>query len=307
MTLQTTLSRAVSCSGIGLHSGSTVSLRLVPAKENAGIVFRRTDIHGKAGLIPARYDLVTDTRLGTTLKNAQGTTVSTIEHLMAALWGMGVDNVVIELNGPEAPIMDGSSEPFIRLIEQAGVSKLSAHRKVIRVLREVEVVEGAGLARVSPLEGEDFTATLEVEIDFEHGAIGRSRAFYDFSAETFEHALSAARTFCLAREVEQMRAHGLARGGSLENAVVVGDDGVMNEEGLRFSDEFVRHKALDCVGDLFLAGYRIEGAFSFYRPGHGVNNALLRALLVDVSAWKLVSTAPAPVKSEPAILHAAAR
>lgn len=298
MSFQTTLRAPVSCTGIGLHSGAPVILALHPAAAGHGIVFRRLDVDRKISLIPARWDLVNETRLGTTLTNARGVSVATVEHLMAALWGAGVDNALITLDGPEIPIMDGSSEPFMALLAQAGIRALAAPREVIRVVKEVEVSDGASLARVQPYGGEDFGCSLDIEIDFPHPAIAHSRAFYDFSEDSFAASLAAARTFGFAHEVAQLRKIGLARGGSLENAIVLGEEGVLNEGGLRFADEFVRHKALDCVGDLFLAGLRIEGHFTFRRPGHAVNNRLLRALMADKSAWKRVCTLPAPKAAE---------
>ncbi len=298
MTAQTTLKQAVSCSGIGLHRGIEVHLRLLPAKADTGIVFRRTDVEKKRGLIPARHDLVTDTRLGTTLRNAHNVSVSTVEHLMAALWGAGVDNAVIELDAPEVPIMDGSSDPFMALIAQAGIRKLASPRKILRVYKEIEVVDGESVARVAPFEGQEFGCGLDIAIDYPNTAIPRQNARYDFGRVTFAQALAGARTFGFAHEVEQLRAHGLALGGSLDNAIVVGEHGVLNPGGLRYSDEFVRHKALDCIGDLFLAGHRIEGAFTFTRPGHGINNKLLRALLADADACKLVTTVPAAQPAE---------
>lgn len=291
MSLQTTLKHPVTCSGIGLHSGKTVAMRLLPAGADHGIVFVRSDVERKHSHVPARYDLVADTRMGTTLRNKHGVSIATVEHLMAALWGMGIDNAAIEIDAPEVPIMDGSSEPFIQLLEAAGVAKLSVPRRILRVLREVEVSEGLSTARVAPYEGEDFGCSLDIEIDFDHALIRRQRAVYDFSGVTFKQALGSARTFCFAHEVEALQAAGLARGGSLANAIVLGKEGILNEEGLRFNDEFLRHKALDCVGDLFLAPHRIEGAFTFSRPGHGINNKLLRALMADEGAWTLGTAA----------------
>lgn len=290
MTMQTTFSRPVSCTGIGLHSGAPATLTLKPAQADRGIAFKRTDVEKGRGVIPARWDMVADTRLGTTLKNRHNVSLSTVEHVMAALWGAGVDNAVIEVDGPEAPIMDGSSEPFLALIREAGIRRLDTPRKVIRVVKEVSVQQGGSTAAVRPY----FGCVLDVTIDYPHPLVARQHGVYDFSRLSFAEALSAARTFCFAQEIDQMRAHGLARGGSLDNAVVMGEHGVLNEGGLRFSDEMLRHKTLDCVGDLYLAGWRIEGEFSFQRPGHGINNVLLRALMNDRSAWKLVSTAPAP-------------
>ncbi len=293
--LQTTLKKAAYCAGIGLHSGKDVRLILRPAPSGTGIVFRRKDVDAKIARIPARYDLVTATRLGTTLTNAHGVSVATIEHLMAALWGAGIDNAIVDLDGPEVPIMDGSAAPFSALIAKVGARRLSAPRKILRILREVEIRQGNSVAILRPYEGEEYSCSLELEIDFGHRLAPYARAAYDFTGVTFEDALASARTFGFAHEVEMLRAQGLARGGSLENAIVIGEDRILNEEGLRFNDEFIRHKALDCLGDVYLAGMRIEGAFSFVRPGHGINNALLRALFDAPDAWEAVTavtTAP---------------
>ena len=285
---QTTVGNKVSCSGVGLHSGSQVTMVIYPAPANSGIVFRRLDVEAAFALVPARYDLVCETRLGTTLRNRHGVMVSTVEHLMAALWGVGVDNAIVELDGPEVPIMDGSSEPFVFMLECGRVVKLAESRRILRVLKAVEVQDGESVACVEPnLEG-DEGSTISIEIEFAHRAISRQASHYDFKEVTFKQSLSRARTFGFEHEVAALRQMGLALGGSLENAIVVGKDGVLNEEGLRYNDEFVRHKALDCVGDLYLCGYRMEGRFDFSRPGHAINNKLLRALLADKSAYEIV-------------------
>lgn len=285
---QYTLNHAVTCEGVGLHSGAKVTMVLHPADENAGIAFLRNDVVEGRGLIPARFDLVSDTRLGTSLVNEYGTAISTIEHLMAALWGAGVDNALIELDGPEIPIMDGSSEPFLFLIEGVGVREQSAPRRAIRVLKPVSVSNGDSVVTLVPHDG----FAIDITIDFAHKAIAKQQASYDFSQMTFGHMLSRARTFGFAHEVEQLRKLGLARGGSLDNAIVIGEEGVLNREGLRYSDEFVRHKALDCIGDLFLAGGLLLARVETTRPGHGINNQALRALMADESAWEC-STASA--------------
>jgi UDP-3-O-[3-hydroxymyristoyl] N-acetylglucosamine deacetylase len=281
---QTTLRNPISCSGIGLHSGKQVNLTLRPSGANTGIAFHRTDVAEHAR-VPARYDLVSETRLGTTLCNRHGVTVATVEHLMAALWGAGVDNVVVELDGPEVPIMDGSSEPFMFLIECAGLVQLSANRRTLRILKPVEVRLGGSVARVEPNKEGDEGCVVSIEIAYDSKVVDRQLSYYDFRDVTFKQTLSRARTFGFEHEVEALRKNGLALGGSLDNAIVVGTEGVLNAEGLRYADEFVRHKALDCVGDLFLAGLRIDGHFTFVRPGHAINNALLRALLADESAF----------------------
>jgi len=286
---QTTLAGSVTCSGIGLHSGAPVHLTLKPAESDSGIRFMRLDVPREVSVVPAYYLNVSDTMLGTTIRNEFGTTVSTIEHLTAALWGLGVDNATITLDGPEVPIMDGSSEPFVFLIECAGVKTLPAHRDTIEVLKKVSVKEGDSTASIRPFDG----FALNISIDYPGTIITRQQAFYDFSSQSFKHALCRARTFGFASDVERLRAMGLARGGSLDNAIVVGEKDVLNEEGLRYGDEFVRHKALDCVGDYALSGSRIRGAVSTTRPGHGINNKLLQALLADRNAWRLVSSAQA--------------
>lgn len=286
---QTTLAGSVTCSGVGLHSGKPVHLTLHPAESDTGIQFVRLDVAEEVSVVGAYYLNVADTRLGTTIKNEHGTTVSTIEHLMAAFWGLGVDNAIVTLDGPEVPIMDGSSEPFVFLIECAGVVATGAHRDTLEVLKKVTVKEGESTASIRPFDG----FALNIAIEYPNTAIPAQQAFYDFTTQSFKHALCRARTFGFASDVEKMRAMGLARGGSLDNAIVVGDTAVLNAEGLRYGDEFVRHKALDCVGDYFLCSARIRGAVSTVRPGHGINNKLLHALFADRTAWRLVSPAHA--------------
>lgn len=286
---QTTVSNKVSCQGVGLHSGKQVVMNILPAAVGSGIVFKRIDITGSKSLVPARFDAVCETNLGTTIRNADGVTVSTIEHLMAALWGVGIDNALIELDGPEVPIMDGSSEPFVFMLECAGITNLAAPRRILRILKDVEIHDGDNYARISPNKEGDSGMLLNIEIDFSHTLIGRQRAEYDFRDATFKQSVSRARTFGFEHEVIALRSMGLALGGSLENAVVVGKDSILNQEGLRYSDEFVRHKALDCVGDLFLAGARIDGIVTVTRPGHAINNMLLHALFADDSAYIIES------------------
>jgi UDP-3-O-[3-hydroxymyristoyl] N-acetylglucosamine deacetylase len=255
------------------------------APAGSGIVFKRLDVEKAKSLVPARFDAVCETNLGTTIRNEHGVTVSTIEHLMAAIWGAGIDNAMIELDGSEVPIMDGSSEPFVFMLECAGITTLDAPRRVLCVLKTVEVREGNSIARISPNKEGDVGMLLNIEIDFNHASIGKQVAEYDFRDVTFKQSVSRARTFGFEHEVTALRSMGLALGGSLDNAVVVGKNGILNKDGLRYGDEFVRHKALDCVGDLFLAGVRIDGALSFLRPGHAINNSLLRALFADDSAY----------------------
>lgn len=282
--LQRTLKAPIHCNGIGLHSGSTINMTLVPADPNTGILFRRIDLKNGARDIRARYDAVVDTRMCTTIANDHHGSVATVEHLMAALAGCGVDNVVVELDGPEVPVMDGSSEPFVFLIECAGVVEQAAERSVLRIKRPVAVENGLCTAALEP--GHRFT--MAMGIDFDSRAIGRQDIFLEISHLTFKRELSQARTFGFLHEVEAMRAAGLARGGSLDNAVVIDGDSIMNTDGLRFDDEFVRHKALDCVGDLALAGAPILGHFKGRRTGHDLNNRLLRAVFSDADNYELV-------------------
>jgi len=280
----------VSCSSIGLHTGAEVKMCLVPAAADSGISFRRMDIEGgnsECSLISARYDCVSDTMLGTTIENEHGVAVATVEHLMAALWGYGVDNAVVEIYGPEVPIMDGSSEPFLALLAQAGLAMQNRARRVIVIDEALRVEEGASTAELRPYNG----MALDISIDFPHATIARQQARYDFSQAGFAESVGRARTFGFASEVAKLQAAGLARGGSLENAIVIGDEGVLNEGGLRYEDEFVRHKALDCLGDYFLAGYRIVGEAVTFRPGHSINNKLLRTLFKTPSAWHLAKAA----------------
>ena len=281
---QRTLKSPVACDGIGLHTGAAVAMTLRPADAGAGIVFKRIDIAGSAP-IPARWDRVVDTRLCTTLGNEYGVTVSTVEHLMAAFAGCGVDNAVVEIDGPELPIMDGSSAPFVSLIESAGLVEQPAPLRIIRLHKTVTVSDGERFASLAP--GDGFS--LGFEISFENPTVARQTITVGLINGTFKRELASARTFGFLDEVEAMQAAGLARGGSLDNAVVISGDSILNADGLRYEDEFVRHKALDAIGDLFLAGARIIGRFEGVCSGHDMNNRLLRAMFADAEAWSLVS------------------
>lgn len=281
--MQHTLKNTIHCTGIGLHSGEDIVLCLHPAEAGTGIVFKRTDPVKGNPIVPALYDNVSDTRLCSTISNEDGVSVATVEHLMSALAGCGVDNALIEVSGPEVPVMDGSAEPFVFLIECAGLEQQLTPRQYIKVLRRVEVEENGNLASIEPSDH----LSIELTIDFAHSVIGRQSLRVDVTDNLFKSDISRARTFGLLEEVETMRKMGLARGGSLDNAVVIGDNSVMNTEGLRYDDEFVRHKILDCVGDLALAGMPLLGAVSAYRTGHALNNKLLRALFADDSNWAI--------------------
>ena len=281
---QRTLKSPVACDGIGLHTGSVVAMTLCPADADEGISFQRTDISGSAP-IPARWDQVVDTRLCTTLGNDDGVTVSTVEHLMAAFAGCGVDNLIVEIDGPELPIMDGSSAPFVALIESVGLVEQSAPLRIILLHKTVTVSDGERCASLSP--GNGFS--LGFEISFENPAVARQTITVGLVNGTFKRELASARTFGFLDEVEAMQAAGLARGGSLDNAIVISGDSILNADGLRYEDEFVRHKALDAIGDLFLAGARIIGRFEGVCSGHDMNNRLLRAMMADTEAWSFVT------------------
>lgn len=279
--LQRTLKAAINCTGVGLHSGHKISMTMHPAGINHGVVFRRTDVEGGNALIQARWDRVVDTRLCSVLGNEDGVTVGTVEHVMAALAGCGVDNVEIELSGAEVPIMDGSSEPFVFLIESAGVVEQDAPRRVIRVLKRIEVGYGSGHVAISPAE----TQVIDFQIDFNSTVVKRQEMSLKVVNGAFRKELSKARTFGFLHEVEALWEAGLAKGGSLDNAIVVSHDGIMNEDGLRYDDEFVRHKVLDAIGDLYLAGAPVIGRFEGVCSGHAANNKLLHALFADDDAW----------------------
>ncbi|HJS31980.1 MAG TPA: UDP-3-O-acyl-N-acetylglucosamine deacetylase [Alphaproteobacteria bacterium] len=311
---QKTIKTAISCTGAGLHSGVKVTMTLQPAPAGTGIVFRRTDLlrmtRGRptAADIKADYRHVVDTRLCTMLGNAAGATVGTVEHLMAALYGAEIDNLVIEINGPEAPVMDGSAAPFLFLIDCAGVVEQDAPRRAIEILQRVTVDDGK--RRLEFLPGAGFA--IDFEIDFESTAIRRQSCFVPLSSESFRAEVARARTFGFLHEVKQLRAAGLARGGSLDNAVVVSGDRVLNKEGLRYDDEFVRHKILDCVGDLYLAGAPIVGQINALRSGHKHNNQALHTLFGRRQAWRYIDlteahfVAPRPVVSDVGALRPAA-
>ena len=282
--VQKTLKTAIGCSGIGLHTGARVSMTLRPAAPGEGIVFQRTDIDGDAGLIPASWRHVIDTRLCTALGNAQGARVGTIEHLMAALYGCGIDNAIIEIDGPEVPVMDGSAAPFVFLIECAGTVEQAAIRQGIEVCREISVVEDDCHVSIAPAAG----FSVNFEIDFGDNAIARQRCELELADGAFKADLARARTFGFVQDIDRLQAAGLARGGSLDNAVVISGNRVLNDDGLRYDDEFVRHKMLDCVGDLYLAGAPLIGEVTAVRSGHRHNYNLLTALFADPTAYRYV-------------------
>ncbi len=279
--MQHTINNNIEISGVGLHSGRTVRMTLRPAPADHGVVFKRVDLEEGHNIIPAIYDRVTDTRLCTVITNEYGASVGTIEHLMAALRGCGIDNVLVELNAAEVPIMDGSSKPFVDAIDAMGMKEQSQPRRGIKILKDVVVQDGDKMVRLSPSSVPMFSGRIQ----FPHIDIGTQ----DFSLKlvngNFRHDVSDCRTFGFFKEAEMLRNAGLALGGSLENAIILDDNGVMNPEGLRCSDEFIRHKILDAVGDLYLAGGPIVGAYHGVKGGHALNNAILHALFADPTAW----------------------
>jgi len=279
---QNTLNTPVICAGIGVHSGARARMVVKPASVNSGIRFRRTDLETKSDIL-ARGDHVTEVQLGTTLTNADGASVATVEHFLAACAGMGLDNLLVEIDGPEVPIMDGSSAVFCELFHSAGVQQQTALRRRIRVLETIEVQDGVKWARLSP--SSDNILTLKAKIEFETKAIGVQQMAMRLVPGIFAKDIAFARTFGFARDVETLKAMGLARGGSLDNAVVIDGDEIINPEGLRSDDEFIRHKLLDAVGDLMLAGAPIAGIYEARQPGHAMNNKLVRALLDHPQAW----------------------
>ncbi|WP_011581335.1 UDP-3-O-acyl-N-acetylglucosamine deacetylase [Chelativorans sp. BNC1] len=282
---QTTLKSRFTLSGVGVHTGKAVSIHFSPAEADTGIVFQRIDSGASGKVIRALVSDVGATDLCTGLGDPAGDHVATVEHLMAALLGMGVDNVSIEIDGPEVPIMDGSAAAFVDAFTQTGLVQLSEKRRYIRIVKPVRFESGSSWAEFQPYNGTRF----EVEIDFESPAIGRQSFATDFTPEIFKRDISRARTFGFIKDVERLWAAGYALGSSLENSVVIGEDHrVINMEGLRYPNEFVRHKMLDAVGDLALAGARFIGCFRSYRGGHRVNAAALRHLLTDRSAFEIV-------------------
>jgi len=285
MIRQRTLKTIIRATGVGLHTGQKVYMTLRPAAANAGIVFRRVDLPEPVEIKAQAFN-VGDTRLSTCLER-DGVRVSTVEHLMSAFAGLGIDNAYVDLTAPEVPIMDGSASPFVFLLQSAGIEEQNAAKKFIRVLRQVEVVNGDKWVRLEPYNG----FRMDFAIDFEHPVVESSgqRVVIDFSTTSYIREISRARTFGFMQDVETMRSQGLALGGSLDNAIVMDEYRVLNNDGLRYDDEFVKHKVLDAIGDLYLLGHPLIGAFSGFKSGHAHNNALLRCLLADASNWEFAS------------------
>jgi UDP-3-O-[3-hydroxymyristoyl] N-acetylglucosamine deacetylase len=281
---QRTLKNSIRAQGVGLHTGQKVLMTLRPAAPDTGIVFRRTDMDPPVD-IPAKAQNVGDTQLGTTLINGNGR-VSTVEHLLSAFAGLGIDNAHVEVSAPEVPIMDGSAGPFVFLLQSAGFEEQRAPKKFVRIKQRVRVEEGDKWAEFRPFDG--FKVNFEIE--FNHPLFKRrsQKASMDFSTTSFLKEVSRARTFGFMRDLEMMRARNLALGGNLDNAIVLDDFRVLNEDGLRYEDEFVKHKILDAIGDLYLLGHSLIGEFSGHKSGHKLNNLLLRKLIADTTTWESV-------------------
>ena len=287
MIKQRTLKQATKVTGIGLHSGKKVTLTLRPVPANTGIIYARTDLE-PAVYFPASAESIRDTQLCTCMINDDGVRISTVEHLNAAMAALGLDNLIVEVDAPEIPIMDGSASPFIYLLLDAGIEEQNAAKKFIRIKETVRVEEGDKWAEIRPYA---HGLKLDFTIDFNHPMISKSVCNFkmDLSAENFIQKISRARTFTFMKDVEYLQSIGLALGGSLDNAIVLDEYRILNEEGLRYKDELVKHKMLDSVGDLFMCGYNILGDFRAYKSGHGVNNKLLRAILANENAWEFVT------------------
>ena len=285
MIRQRTLRNSIKATGVGLHTGDKVYLTLSPAPVDNGITFRRVDLDPVVE-IPARADNVGDTMLSTSL-NVGDVRVSTVEHLMAAMAGLGIDNAYVDVSAPEIPIMDGSAGPFVFLLQSAGIEEQNAAKKFIRIKRPVTVEDGDKVASFLPFEGFKVSFT----IDFDH-PVFRDRTAHtevDLSTTSFVREISRARTFGFMHEIEYLRSRGLARGGSVDNAIVVDEYRILNQDGLRYDDEFVKHKVLDAIGDLYLLGYSLIGEFRAYKSGHGLNNQSLRRLIAETDAWEMVT------------------
>ena len=282
MILQRTISKPISFSGIGLHTGNEINIRLRPAEANSGITFHRTDGQRTVS-IEAHANNVVDTRLATVLGKGD-LKVSTVEHLMAALYSFSIDNLHIDIDGPEVPIMDGSADEFVRLLKEAGMTNLAQSRKYLAIRKPISVIDGE--KRISIIPSRFFRVTSDIA--FDHPSIALQNRSIKLSSDIFARDIARARTFGFLKEVEYLKANGLARGGSLDNAVVIDDNGVMNPDGLRYSDEFVRHKILDTIGDFSLAGYPILGHIRTYKAGHDINHKTVQKILACPECWQLV-------------------
>ncbi|MDI1228191.1 MAG: UDP-3-O-acyl-N-acetylglucosamine deacetylase [bacterium] len=294
---QHTILNAFTVTGVGVHSGATANMTVKPADASAGITFIRTDVTDKNNVIPARWNAVVDTKLCTVLANKSGVTISTIEHLMSAFAALGIDNATVEIDGPEIPIMDGSAVQFVQAIDKAGLLRQKSRRHVLRVLKTVSYQEGEKEVFLSPADGQFFG----FEISFHNALIGRQKFTHALKEEAYRGDIAAARTFGFLHEVEALRKMGLARGGSLDNAIVIDGDKVLNEGGLRFKNEFVRHKILDAIGDIYLMGVQLIGHYHGVKAGHAMNNKILHVLFSQPDAFEIIELgAAAPRHAIPA-------
>ncbi|WNC68062.1 UDP-3-O-acyl-N-acetylglucosamine deacetylase [Thalassotalea nanhaiensis] len=302
MIKQRTLKQSVNATGVGLHKGEKVQITLRPAPANTGIVFRRVDLEPMVD-IQATPEAVGETTLCTCLVNEQGVQVSTVEHLLAAVAGLGIDNLVVEVDSPEIPIMDGSALPFVYLIQSVGIEEQNAAKKFLRITKKIRVEEGDKWAELCPHEG----FKVNFAIDFEHPVIANTtqNMSMDLSANSFIKEISRARTFGFMKDIEFLRSHNLALGGSLENAIVLDEYRMLNSEELRYDDEFVKHKILDAIGDLYMGGVSILGEMNSYKSGHGLNNMLLREVFKQVESWEWVTyedERPSPIAYQDAVI-----
>jgi len=281
---QKTISSSIGCNSVALHSGLDVKIKFLPAPEDTGIIFKRTDIKDGKNIIKAKFDSVTATNLGTVIANEHNISVSTIEHIMAAIWASEIDNLIIEINNKEAPIMDGSSSPFMFLFQCAGIENSKTEKKYLKITQPLSYQDQDKFVKVLPCD----TFILNLSIDFNNKHIEHNNLFFNNSIHSFKDDISKARTFCFKHEIEHMHKIGLAQGGSLDNAIVIDENGIVNSEGLRYKDEFVKHKALDFIGDIFLSGYYILGEFTAHKTGHSINNKFLHHLFDKKNCWQLI-------------------
>lgn len=281
---QKTIDRVIEFDGTGLHSGVTVHIKLLPAKANTGIIFRRVDLK-ENNEIKVAYSNVKNTRLGTTIINSNGASVLTIEHFMAALWACDIDNLIIEIDNKEVPILDGTAGAFVDKIKKGGIKDLGVKRKILKVLKEVSVVEEGKKISIKPCD----CFSIDMNVEYKYGNIGKQGLeFSEKQKESFSKTVGKARTFCYKNEIETMRKMGLAKGGSLDNAMVFDDEGIINESGLRMENEVVSHKVIDCIGDMFTSGYFMQGKIEADKTGHTLNNKLLRKLFESKENYEII-------------------
>jgi UDP-3-O-[3-hydroxymyristoyl] N-acetylglucosamine deacetylase len=280
---QKTIANAISCNSIALHSGKNVNIKFLPAPINTGIIFKRIDINSINNIVEAKFNSVTATNLGTTITNTEKVSVSTIEHLMSAIWASNIDNLIIEIDHQEVPIMDGSASPFLFLLQCAGIIIQEDSKKYLIINKPIEFFEQDKFIKAQPSN----SFQLDLTINFNNPYISCNQLIFDTNLHSFKDNIAKARTFCFANEVEQMHKMNLAKGGSLNNAIVIDDNGIVNKEGLRYNNEFIKHKALDFIGDIFLSGYYVLANFTAHKTGHTVNNKFLHHLFQQSDCWHI--------------------